>query len=164
MLNLNSGDEPRLSWTHLCERQVQFRRVACACKAGTEGTSRCNYGRQCGFPFVNGTDVGKTSDRRGFSCSVSLWSNQLPFASWKLVSVAQNQVCTRRVRPIAAVDRHTVCSSAAFCLQTFGHDVTIQLFNLCNEEQTHGLLRRLLYHRITGVNLLPTSNKNRLNE
>ena len=38
---------------------VQVRRVACACKPGTEGTRRCNFGRYCGSLLVDGRDVGK---------------------------------------------------------------------------------------------------------
>jgi endonuclease YncB( thermonuclease family) len=33
-------------------------RVACACRDGTEGTRRCNYGRLCGTLTVDGRDVG----------------------------------------------------------------------------------------------------------
>jgi len=33
-------------------------RVACACRPGTEGTDRCNYGRSCGTLAVAGRDVG----------------------------------------------------------------------------------------------------------
>ena len=32
--------------------------VACSCRAGTEGTMRCNYGRSCGVLTVRGQDVG----------------------------------------------------------------------------------------------------------
>ncbi len=39
-------------------RSIEFERVACACQPGTEGTSRCNFGRQCGTLKVDGTDVG----------------------------------------------------------------------------------------------------------
>lgn len=39
---------------------VQVRRVACACKPGTEGTRRCNFGRFCGTLLVDGLDVGTT--------------------------------------------------------------------------------------------------------
>ena len=38
---------------------VKVRRVACACRPGTEGTSRCNFGRFCGTLLVDGRDVGK---------------------------------------------------------------------------------------------------------
>lgn len=41
-------------------RSIEFRRVACACRPGTEGTSRCNFGRQCGSLIADGTDVGRT--------------------------------------------------------------------------------------------------------
>ena len=34
-------------------------RVACACRPGDEGTSRCNYGRLCGVLTVGGRDVGQ---------------------------------------------------------------------------------------------------------
>lgn len=37
---------------------VSLQRVACACAPGTEGTSRCNYGRLCGVMTSNGVDVG----------------------------------------------------------------------------------------------------------
>lgn len=32
--------------------------VVCACRSGTEGTPRCNYGRRCGTLTANGRDVG----------------------------------------------------------------------------------------------------------
>ncbi len=38
---------------------IEYERVACACKSGTEGTRRCNYGRLCGKLTVDGTDVGR---------------------------------------------------------------------------------------------------------
>lgn len=37
---------------------VQMTRVACACRPGTEGTQRCNYGRGCGSLTIDGVDVG----------------------------------------------------------------------------------------------------------
>jgi endonuclease YncB( thermonuclease family) len=36
---------------------AQLTRVACACRPGTEGTRRCNYGRLCGTLTVNGRNV-----------------------------------------------------------------------------------------------------------
>jgi len=33
--------------------------VRCACKPGTEGTRRCNFGRSCGLLKTNGQDVGE---------------------------------------------------------------------------------------------------------
>lgn len=38
---------------------IQFQRVACSCRPGTEGTRECNYGRRCGVLSVDGTDVGR---------------------------------------------------------------------------------------------------------
>jgi micrococcal nuclease len=35
-----------------------LQRVACACRPGTEGTDRCNFGRLCGRLSVDGRDVG----------------------------------------------------------------------------------------------------------
>lgn len=37
---------------------IEFERVACSCRPGTEGTDRCNFGRLCGSLFVDGVDVG----------------------------------------------------------------------------------------------------------
>jgi endonuclease YncB( thermonuclease family) len=38
---------------------LDFERVACPCRLGTEGTSRCNRGRLCGTLKSHGRDVGK---------------------------------------------------------------------------------------------------------
>jgi endonuclease YncB( thermonuclease family) len=38
---------------------LDLERVACACRSGTEGTPRCNYGRSCGALTVRGQDVGE---------------------------------------------------------------------------------------------------------
>ncbi len=35
-------------------------RIPCACKAGTEGSDKCNYGRSCGVLTVNGGMSGKS--------------------------------------------------------------------------------------------------------
>jgi endonuclease YncB( thermonuclease family) len=37
---------------------LDLERVACACRTGTEGTPRCNYGRSCGVLRAGGQDVG----------------------------------------------------------------------------------------------------------
>jgi endonuclease YncB( thermonuclease family) len=37
---------------------LDLERVACACRTGTEGTPRCNYGRSCGVLRARGQDVG----------------------------------------------------------------------------------------------------------
>jgi endonuclease YncB( thermonuclease family) len=36
---------------------LDLERVACACRPGTEGTPRCNYGRSCGILGAAGRDV-----------------------------------------------------------------------------------------------------------
>lgn len=38
--------------------RLDFVIVACACRAGTEGTANCNYGRSCGTLRVEGRDLG----------------------------------------------------------------------------------------------------------
>lgn len=37
---------------------IEFQRVACSCKPGTEGTPACNHGRLCGSLLVDGRNVG----------------------------------------------------------------------------------------------------------
>jgi endonuclease YncB( thermonuclease family) len=37
---------------------LDYEPVACSCRAGTEGTMDCNYGRECGMLKANGRDVG----------------------------------------------------------------------------------------------------------
>jgi endonuclease YncB( thermonuclease family) len=37
---------------------LDFERVPCACRTGTKGTPRCNYGRLCGVLRARGQDVG----------------------------------------------------------------------------------------------------------
>lgn len=38
---------------------IEFEGVTCSCRSGTHGTSSCNFGRQCGSLYVDGTDVGR---------------------------------------------------------------------------------------------------------
>ena len=45
--------------TLISGNSTRLERVACACKAGTEGTQLCNFGRLCGSLFVSGRDVGQ---------------------------------------------------------------------------------------------------------
>lgn len=42
----------------IADGEAQLTRVACACRPGTEGTRRCNFGRLCGVLTVSGRDVG----------------------------------------------------------------------------------------------------------
>ncbi|MBM2294993.1 SH3 domain-containing protein [Sulfitobacter pseudonitzschiae] len=46
---------------------IEFERVACSCRPGTEGTDRCNFGRFCGSLFVDGRDVGSTLIAEGLA-------------------------------------------------------------------------------------------------
>ncbi|MGI3163903.1 SH3 domain-containing protein [Pseudooceanicola sp. 200-1SW] len=46
---------------------IEFRRVSCSCRPGTEGTDQCNFGRQCGTLLVDGVDVGKILMREGLA-------------------------------------------------------------------------------------------------
>lgn len=38
--------------------KLEFERVQCSCRPGTEGTDACNYGRRCGVLKAGGKDVG----------------------------------------------------------------------------------------------------------
>ena len=38
---------------------TNFKRVACACRPGQEGTKNCNFGRLCGSVSIDGRDVGQ---------------------------------------------------------------------------------------------------------
>jgi endonuclease YncB( thermonuclease family) len=42
----------------VASENLEFRKVPCACRAGTEGTNACNYGRACGELRFGGRDVG----------------------------------------------------------------------------------------------------------
>jgi endonuclease YncB( thermonuclease family) len=42
----------------VAEGGLDLERIACACRTGTEGTLRCNYGRSCGTLKARGQDVG----------------------------------------------------------------------------------------------------------
>jgi endonuclease YncB( thermonuclease family) len=37
---------------------LDYEPIACSCPTGTEGTTACNYGRDCGTLKANGRDVG----------------------------------------------------------------------------------------------------------
>lgn len=39
-------------------KTIDLNPVVCACAAGTQGTNRCNYGRDCAILSVDGEDVG----------------------------------------------------------------------------------------------------------
>lgn len=40
-------------------KAIDYVRVACACRPGTQGTRSCNYGRECGSLYLDGVDVGR---------------------------------------------------------------------------------------------------------
>ncbi|MDH7797500.1 MULTISPECIES: hypothetical protein [unclassified Beijerinckia] len=44
----------------IASEPAELQLVPCACRAGTEGTQACNYGRACGILKVDGVDVSKT--------------------------------------------------------------------------------------------------------
>lgn len=56
--NLGNRATARLRQLVSTAASIQVRRVACACKPGTEGTKQCNFGRLCGTLLVDGRDVG----------------------------------------------------------------------------------------------------------
>ncbi|MCO8146838.1 thermonuclease family protein [Rhodovulum tesquicola] len=47
--------------------RIEFQRVACACRPGTEGTDACNFGRICGSLYVDGRDVGEVLISEGLA-------------------------------------------------------------------------------------------------
>lgn len=47
--------------------EPNLQRVACPCKAGTEGTNSCNAGRFCAYLSVAGKDVGEILMREGLA-------------------------------------------------------------------------------------------------
>ncbi|WP_425471887.1 thermonuclease family protein [Ruegeria sediminis] len=47
--------------------EIEFHRVRCSCKPGTEGTKACNYGRLCGRLYVDGQDVGSSLISEGLA-------------------------------------------------------------------------------------------------
>lgn len=54
---------------------LEFERVPCACRPGTEGTDKCNFGRICGTLRTDGRDVGQTLMSEGlavrFKCAAT---------------------------------------------------------------------------------------------
>jgi endonuclease YncB( thermonuclease family) len=57
---------------------LDFESVACSCPAGTEGTSKCNYGRRCGTLKANGRDVGETLIAEGLAVSFKCGATRCP--------------------------------------------------------------------------------------
>jgi endonuclease YncB( thermonuclease family) len=46
---------------------IELREMRCACRPGTEGTDRCNYGRLCAALYVNGRDAGSILIEEGLA-------------------------------------------------------------------------------------------------
>lgn len=46
---------------------LTFEPLPCACREGTEGTKKCNYGRSCGRLRTAGRDVGETLIAEGLA-------------------------------------------------------------------------------------------------
>jgi endonuclease YncB( thermonuclease family) len=60
---------------------ARLQRVACACRPGEEGTSRCNYGRLCGSLTVGGRDVGQILIGEGLARSYVCSGTRCPRGS-----------------------------------------------------------------------------------
>jgi endonuclease YncB( thermonuclease family) len=60
---------------------ARLQRVACACRPGEEGTSRCNYGRLCGSLTVGGRDVGQILIGEGWRVRMSAAARAAPAAA-----------------------------------------------------------------------------------
>lgn len=52
--------------------------VPCACKPGTEGTRRCNYGRACGVLSINGRDVAAVMIEEGLAHPYQCFGTRCP--------------------------------------------------------------------------------------
>ena len=57
---------------------TSFKRVACACRPGQEGTNNCNYGRLCGSVSINGSDVGQILISEGLAHSYVCGATSCP--------------------------------------------------------------------------------------
>jgi endonuclease YncB( thermonuclease family) len=53
--------------TIVAQGKVSLEQVACACRAGTEGTPFCNYGRRCAILRMNGRDVAERMIAEGLA-------------------------------------------------------------------------------------------------
>jgi len=51
----------------IASEPAELQLVACSCRAGTEGTLACNYGRACGILRIDGADVGQTLISEGLA-------------------------------------------------------------------------------------------------
>jgi endonuclease YncB( thermonuclease family) len=58
--------------------EVSFKKVACACEPGTEGTEACNFGRSCGHLYADGRDVGAILISEGLAVSFRCGDTRCP--------------------------------------------------------------------------------------
>ena len=57
---------------------LDFVMVQCSCRAGTEGTQLCNYGRACGTLTARGRDVGAILIRENLAREYRCGSDRCP--------------------------------------------------------------------------------------
>jgi endonuclease YncB( thermonuclease family) len=57
---------------------LDFEYVACSCRAGTQGTQACNYGRDCGTLKSQGRDVGAILMEEGLAVSFVCGATRCP--------------------------------------------------------------------------------------
>jgi endonuclease YncB( thermonuclease family) len=62
----------------ILEGDVQLTRVPCACRAGTEGTRNCNFGRLCGRLTARGRDVAGIMISEGLARSFVCGATSCP--------------------------------------------------------------------------------------
>lgn len=53
-------------------------KMPCSCPPGTEGTSKCNFGRSCGVLVINGRDVASTLVAEGLAVEFHCGSTSCP--------------------------------------------------------------------------------------
>lgn len=58
-LALGKQATARLKQLVASAQTIEIEKRRCACRAGTEGTNKCNYGRSCGVLRTDGADVGE---------------------------------------------------------------------------------------------------------
>lgn len=57
---------------------LDFERIACSCRPGTEGTKKCNSGRFCGVLRISGVNVGEILERQGLAAKLACGPTTCP--------------------------------------------------------------------------------------
>lgn len=57
---------------------LDLTKVACACRPGTEGTDKCNFGRSCGTLRADGRDVGDVLIAEGLAVPFTCGETSCP--------------------------------------------------------------------------------------